>query len=175
MFLKAIHFVKSVCTIFSLWKQDPPHQTFPKKILLNLSLPFLITVCKISYFKICLWLFSFVITGKLGLVSISFFGNSRTTGLYIIGWVMLRGSITEHFGGNYDRKCSLHKRRGLSLIIILLLIQAYVHVRKQGEGKSELVVELPLIIIKFSVTYMNSLCQLGLLMKALRVADFSWT
>ena len=27
--LKAIHFVNSVCTIFSLWKQDPPHQTFP--------------------------------------------------------------------------------------------------------------------------------------------------
>ena len=26
--LKAIHFVKSVCTIFSLWKQDPSHQTF---------------------------------------------------------------------------------------------------------------------------------------------------
>ena len=22
------HFVKRVCTIFSLWKQDPPHQTF---------------------------------------------------------------------------------------------------------------------------------------------------
>ena len=27
--LKAIHFVNSVCTIFSLWKKDPPHQTFP--------------------------------------------------------------------------------------------------------------------------------------------------
>ena len=135
-----------------------------KKLLLNLSLAFLITVCRISYFKICLWLFSFVITGKLGLVSISFFGNSRTTGLYIIGWVMLRGSITEHFGGNYDRKCSLHKRRGLSLIIILLLIQAYVYVRKQGEGKSELVVEFPFIIIKISSTYLD---WLGLLQKDL--------
>ena len=27
--LNAIHFVNSVCTIFSLWKKDPPHQTFP--------------------------------------------------------------------------------------------------------------------------------------------------
>ena len=27
--LKAIHFVNSVCRIFSLWKKDPPHQTFP--------------------------------------------------------------------------------------------------------------------------------------------------
>ena len=28
-YLKAIHFVNSVCTIFSLWKQDRSHQTFP--------------------------------------------------------------------------------------------------------------------------------------------------
>ena len=27
--VKAIHFVNSVCTIFSLWKKDPPNQTFP--------------------------------------------------------------------------------------------------------------------------------------------------
>jgi hypothetical protein len=27
--LKAIQFVNSVCTIFSLWKRYPPHQTFP--------------------------------------------------------------------------------------------------------------------------------------------------
>ena len=29
--LKAIHFVNSVCTIFSLWKKDHPHQTFPSQ------------------------------------------------------------------------------------------------------------------------------------------------
>ena len=27
--LNAIRFVNSICTIFSLWKKDPPHQTFP--------------------------------------------------------------------------------------------------------------------------------------------------
>ena len=27
--LKAIRFVNSVCTIFSLWKKGPPHQNFP--------------------------------------------------------------------------------------------------------------------------------------------------
>ena len=27
--IKARHFVNSACAIFSLWKQDPPHQTFP--------------------------------------------------------------------------------------------------------------------------------------------------
>ena len=80
---------------------------------------------------------------------------------------MLRGSITEHFGGNYDRKCSLHKRRGLSLIIILLLIQAYVHVRKQGEGKSEMVKEFPFIIIKISFTYLDCSYRLVLLLKNL--------
>ena len=26
---KAIHFVNSVCTIFSLWNKEPSHQTFP--------------------------------------------------------------------------------------------------------------------------------------------------
>ena len=29
--IKAIRFVNSVCTIFSFWKQGPPHQTFPTK------------------------------------------------------------------------------------------------------------------------------------------------
>ena len=40
--LRAIHFVNSVCTIFSLEKKDPPYQTFP-------SQPELLTLCRTVY------------------------------------------------------------------------------------------------------------------------------